>query len=129
MESMGLMPGVEVSVLLNSGLGPLLVAVENSRFMLGRGMAEGILSISANSAKKKAEPSHIRRTSTCEGGFSDGSSASGSRTVVQKDGKVVITGKMDENSLFTFEEPQGSYTVIFDAGKGHKVKIKGKDIY
>jgi len=63
MESMGLMPGVEVSVLLNSGLGPLLVAVENSRFMLGRGMAEGILSISANSAKKKAEPSHIRRTS------------------------------------------------------------------
>ena len=68
-------------------------------------------------------------TITCEGGFSDGSSASGSRTVVQKDGKVVITGKMDENSLFTFEEPQGSYTVIFDAGKGHKVKIKGKDIY
>ena len=48
MESMGLMPGVEVSVLLNSGWGPLLVAVENSRFILGRGMAEGILGVSAN---------------------------------------------------------------------------------
>ena len=48
MENMGLMPGVEVSVLLNSGWGPLLVAVENSRFMLGRGMAEGILGVSAN---------------------------------------------------------------------------------
>lgn len=50
MESMGLMPGVEVSVLLNSGWGPLLVAVENSRFMLGRGIAEGILCISAKTA-------------------------------------------------------------------------------
>jgi len=68
-------------------------------------------------------------TITCEGGFSDGSSASGTRTVVKKDGKVVISGEMDEHSEFTFDKPEGEYTVIFDAGEGHKVKIKGSDIY
>jgi hypothetical protein len=68
-------------------------------------------------------------TITCEGGFSDGSSASGTRTVVKKNGKVVISGKMNEYSEFTFDKPKGSYTVIFDAGEGHKVKVKGKDIY
>jgi hypothetical protein len=49
--------------------------------------------------------------------------------VVKKNGKVVISGKMNEYSEFTFDKPKGSYTVIFDAGEGHKVKVKGKDIY
>ncbi len=68
-------------------------------------------------------------TITCEGGFSDGSSASGVRMVVKKDGKEVVTGQMDEYSEFTFDEPEGSYTVVFDAGEGHAVEVKGKDIY
>ncbi|MFO7817695.1 MAG: hypothetical protein ACQES5_10720 [Thermodesulfobacteriota bacterium] len=69
-------------------------------------------------------------TITCEGGFSDGSSAAGvSMYVKDKDGNKVVTGKMDEYSEFTFDKPDGDYTVVFDAGEGHSIKVKGKDIY
>lgn len=68
-------------------------------------------------------------TITCEGGFSDGSSASGVKIYVQKDGKKVVSGEMDEFSEYTFDKPEGDYTVIFDAGEGHAVKVRGKDIY
>jgi len=79
-------------------------------------------------------------TITCEGGFSDGSSAAGVAmkvvdkkdeviSVKDKDGKTVsLEGKMDEDSEFTFIKPKVPYTVIFDAGPGHKVIIKGEDI-
>ena len=68
-------------------------------------------------------------TVSCEGGFSDGSSASGVRMVVKDDsGKVLIEGKMSENSDFDFKKPEGDYMVIFDAGEGHVIEIKGKDI-
>jgi hypothetical protein len=68
-------------------------------------------------------------TITCEGGFSDGSSASGVRMYVMQDGKKIISGEMDEYSEFTFDKPKGEYKVLFDAGEGHQVKVKGKDIY
>ncbi len=68
-------------------------------------------------------------TVTCEGGFSDGSAAAGVAIQVEdKDGKVLEKGKMDEFSEFTFKKPQGEYQVVFDAGPGHEVKIKGKEI-
>ena len=68
-------------------------------------------------------------TVSCEGGFSDGSSASGVGMIVKDgSGKVLIEGKMSENSDFDFEKPKGDYTVIFDAGEGHVIEIKGKDI-
>lgn len=67
-------------------------------------------------------------TVTCEGGFSDGSSAAGVEMRVEVDGKVVIQGKMDENSEFSFEKPAGDYKVVFDAGEGHRIEIEGKDI-
>jgi len=68
-------------------------------------------------------------TITCEGGFSDGSSASGvEMRVLDKDGKVLIKGKMNEDSEFTFEKPSGPYKVVFDAGPGHEVIVDGKDI-
>ena len=54
-------------------------------------------------------------TITCEGGFSDGSSAKG----------VEIR---DKNSEYTFKKPKGSFIVIFDAGPGHVVKVKSEDI-
>jgi hypothetical protein len=68
-------------------------------------------------------------TITCEGGFSDGSSASGVRMRVE-DGKggVLIEGKMDEDSEFTFAKPAGAYKVVFDAGEGHVVEVEGKEI-
>jgi hypothetical protein len=65
---------------------------------------------------------------TCEGGFSDGSSASGVQIRVEGGSGVLIKGKMDEDSEFTFDKPSGAYKVVFDAGEGHKVEIDGKEI-
>lgn len=68
-------------------------------------------------------------TITCEGGFSDGSSAAGVELrVVDAAGKALIKGKMDEDSEFTFKKPDGPYKVQFDAGPGHVVEVDGKDI-
>ena len=39
-------------------------------------------------------------TVTCEGGFSDGSSASGVKFHVEQSGKAIISGKMTEDSEF-----------------------------
>lgn len=68
-------------------------------------------------------------TITCEGGFSDGSTAVGVPVrVVDRDGKVLLDGAMDENSVFTFEKPDVVFKVEFDAGEGHVVQIDGRDI-
>ena len=68
-------------------------------------------------------------TITCEGGFSDGSSASGVKiSVHDAAGKELISGKMNQDSEYTFDKPQGEYKVIFDAGDGHAVEIDGKNI-
>ena len=68
-------------------------------------------------------------TITCEGGFSDGSSASGVRvTVVDGSGKELLAGKMNQDSEYTFDKPQGDYKVIFDAGDGHNIEVDGKNI-
>ena len=69
-------------------------------------------------------------TITCDGGFSDGSSAAGVEIrIVNKDGKVIIKGVMSEDSEFTFDKPKGSYQVHLDAGPGHLVEVDGKDIF
>lgn len=67
-------------------------------------------------------------TVTCEGGFSDGSSAAGVQMRVEAGGKVVFQGKMDDFSEFSFDKPAGDYKVVFDAGQGHEIEIEGKDI-
>lgn len=68
-------------------------------------------------------------TVTCEGGFSDGSSAAGVDVrVVDKNGTVLIKGKFDQNSEFTFDRPKGKFTVIFDAGPGHILKVDSSKI-
>jgi hypothetical protein len=67
---------------------------------------------------------------TCEGGFSDGSSAAGVAVrVVDKDGKVLMADKLDEFSEYTVDKPSGEFTVIFDAGEGHQIKVPGKEIF
>lgn len=66
---------------------------------------------------------------TCEGGFSDGSSAAGvEMTVMGADGKVLIKGKMDQGSEYNFKKPSVPFKVQFNAGPGHVVEIEGKDI-
>ncbi len=68
-------------------------------------------------------------TVTCEGGFSDGSSAAGTKmTVKGADGTVITEGAMDDAGEFTFPKPDGSYQVEFNAGPGHVVVIKGESI-
>ena len=58
-------------------------------------------------------------TITCEGGFSDGGSAAGVKIYVEQEGEKIESGEMDDNSEFTFDKPDGDYTVVFDAGKGY----------
>ncbi len=67
-------------------------------------------------------------TITCEGGFSDGSSASGVKFRIEQKGKAIFDAKMSEDSEVTFKKPNGSYNAVFDAGEGHQVFIKGSDI-
>ena len=68
-------------------------------------------------------------TLSCEGGFSDGSSAAGMEVRVTDDkDAVVFSGKLDEFGELTFDKPAGTYTVTFDAGPGHSITIKGADV-
>lgn len=69
-------------------------------------------------------------TALCEGGFSDGSSASGVRmAVLDGGGDVLIEGEMDANSEFVFDIPEVGYSVLFDAGEGHKIAVPAEEIY
>ena len=66
---------------------------------------------------------------TCEGGFSDGGKAVGvPLRVLDQSGKVLIDGKMTEQSDYTFAKPKVDFRVQFDAGQGHVVTIDGRDI-
>lgn len=67
-------------------------------------------------------------TITCEGGFSDGSSASGVGFKVEQNGKTILETKMNEYSEVNFVKPNGDYQAVFDAGEGHQVYVDGKDI-
>ncbi len=68
-------------------------------------------------------------TITCEGGFSDGSSASGvAMRIETPDGRTLLEGTMSEDSEFTFDKPKDEYVVMFDAGEGHNIKVPGKEI-
>ena len=68
-------------------------------------------------------------TITCEGGFSDGGKAVGvPLRVFDQAGKVLIDGKMSDNSDFKFDKPKVDFRVEFDAGQGHVVTIDGRDI-
>jgi hypothetical protein len=68
-------------------------------------------------------------TITCEGGFSDGGTAVGVPVnVLDRSGKVLIEGKMTEKSEFSFAKPDVDFSVEFNAGEGHVIKIDGRDI-
>ena len=41
--SMGLVPGATLKILNRSGLGPVMIAVKDSRLAIGRGMADKII--------------------------------------------------------------------------------------
>lgn len=52
-------------------------------------------------------------TVTCEGGFSDGSSAAGVKMLVlDGSGKTLIEGKMNKDGEYSFKKPAGAYKVL-----------------
>lgn len=68
-------------------------------------------------------------TVECEGGFSDGSSAAGVAMVVYgADNQVLVEGKLDANSIFVFDKPEGDFKVVFEGGEGHSVEIPSSRI-
>lgn len=68
-------------------------------------------------------------TLTCEGGFSDGASATGVGVrMLDAQGKVLEQGKLDAKGSITFKRPAGEFSVVFDAGAEHSLTVLGDDI-
>ena len=72
-------------------------------------------------------------TFTCEGGFTDGSSAAGVEIRIEKDAKkkVIIKTKLDKKGEITIKYADikvKDFLIIFDAGPGHVVKVKSSEI-
>lgn len=67
-------------------------------------------------------------TITCEGGFSDGSSASGVKFTLEQKGQIVLNTRLSEDSDITFDKLKDEFTVVFSAGEGHKISINSSDI-
>ena len=68
-------------------------------------------------------------TLSCEGGYTDGSSAAGATVNVTDDGGALLfSGKLDKSGELRFNKPAGDFTVTLDGGAGHSVIISSKDI-
>lgn len=66
---------------------------------------------------------------TCEGGYSDGSSASGVKIkLLSDDGKVLEEKKLDKLSSVSFDKPKSDFYILFDGGTGHSVEVEMGDI-
>ncbi|PJX26065.1 hypothetical protein CAP48_08600 [Advenella sp. S44] len=65
----------------------------------------------------------------CKGGFSDGSAAPGvTLDVISYDEKVLLPGKLSEDSTLEFKKPDQEFYILFDAGPGHVVEIDQSEI-
>ncbi len=68
-------------------------------------------------------------TFTCQGGFSDGSSATGIVIVVKDtSGRVLQEAQLNADSEVVLPRPQQDFTVLFNGGSGHSVEIPGESI-
>lgn len=68
-------------------------------------------------------------TITCEGGFSDGASATGvSVRLLDAQGKVLEQGKLDAAGSITLKRPAGEFSVMFDASAEHSLTVPGDAI-
>lgn len=66
---------------------------------------------------------------TCEGGFSDGTSAEGVKLdVISYDEDVLVPAKFDATSKVQFQKPDGEFYILFDAGPGHVVEVDWQDV-
>ncbi len=68
-------------------------------------------------------------TLSCEGGYTDGSSAAGA-TVSVKDanGSLIFSGQLDNSGTLKFSRPSGNFTVTLEGGPGHTVTVNSNDI-
>jgi len=65
----------------------------------------------------------------CHGGLSDGTALPGAALdVIGYDEKPLITGKLGEDSSFTFPRPDGEFYVLMELGPGHTVEVDHTDI-
>jgi len=65
----------------------------------------------------------------CKGGFSDGSAAPGvTLDVISYDEKVLLPGKLSQDSTLEFAKPDQEFYILFDAGPGHVVEIDQSEI-
>ncbi len=68
-------------------------------------------------------------TFTCQGGYSDGSSATGIRIVVKdSSGNHLQEATLNADSEVVLPRPQQNFSVLFDGGSGHSVEIPGESI-
>ena len=68
-------------------------------------------------------------TFTCQGGYSDGSSATGIRIVVRDSSGVVLQeARLDSNSEVTLTRPPGDLSALYDGGAGHSVEVRGDSL-
>lgn len=68
-------------------------------------------------------------TLSCEGGYTDGSSAAGAPiNVTDANGSLIFTGNLDKSGQLTFNKPSGDFSVTIDGGPGHTVTVNSKDI-
>lgn len=64
-------------------------------------------------------------TFTCQGGYSDGSSATGIRIIVKDtSSNVLYQAELNSDSEVVIPYPQNkNFTILFDGGAGHSVEI------
>lgn len=68
-------------------------------------------------------------TVTCQGGYSNGSSAEGAKIIVSDEmGKTLETAPLDSNNKATVKKPTITYFINFESGDGHGMRISGKNI-
>lgn len=67
-------------------------------------------------------------TVTCEGGFSDGSSAGGVGFYLLQGDKKLNETKLNEFGEVSFKKPSGEYIAVLNGGEGHMVQVKSNDI-
>ncbi len=68
-------------------------------------------------------------TFTCQGGYSDGSSATGIAILVRdEDGNILRKARLNADSEVVLERPQGDFSVVFDGGPGHSVEVEGRSL-
>lgn len=60
----------------------------------------------------------------CDGGMSDGTGLPGATLdVMGYDEKTLISGKLGDDSSYTFTKPDGEFYVLLELGPGHTVEI------